>query len=163
MEAVFDRVKGVKDVISGYAGGHVLNPTYKQVKSGTTGHIEVVQVLFDPVQISYEELLRIFFYAHDPTSMDRQEDDFGSQYRSALFYHTEQQKELAEKIFEEIERSGNYSKPLVTQLLPISNFYVAEDYHQDYYEKNYERAMHKELISNRVENLSRLNSQKCEL
>mmetsp|Transcript_82540 Transcript_82540/g.96522 ORF Transcript_82540/g.96522 Transcript_82540/m.96522 type:complete len:96 (+) Transcript_82540:2-289(+) len=95
--------------------------------------------------------------------MDRQEDDFGSQYRSALFYHTDQQKEIAEKVFEEIDKSGNYTKPLVTQLLPITNFYVAEDYHQDYYDKNYEREMHKELISNRIENLARLNSQKCEL
>ena len=121
MEAVFERVKGVKDVISGYAGGHVLNPTYKQVKSGTTGHIEVVQVLYDPSIITYEELLKIYFYAHDPTSVDQQEEDYGSQYRSALFYHSPEQKAIAERIFEEVDKSGNYTKPLVTQILPITN------------------------------------------
>jgi peptide-methionine (S)-S-oxide reductase len=128
-------LRGVREVTSGYAGGHVENPTYEQVCSETTGHAEVVQVEFDPDEISYRELLEVFFAIHDPTTMNRQGPDVGSQYRSAVFYHGEEQREVAEALIEEFEREDVYDD-VVTEVEPLETFYEAEEYHQDYYEKN---------------------------
>ena len=128
-------LRGVRGVTSGYAGGHVENPTYEQVCSETTGHAEVVQVEFDPEVISYRELLEVFFAVHDPTTEDRQGPDVGSQYRSAVFYHSDEQRETAEALVEEFEREGVYDR-IVTEIEPLETFYEAEEYHQDYYEKN---------------------------
>jgi len=135
VEAPMKELRGVNEVTSGYAGGHVEDPTYEQVCSGTTGHAEVVQVAFDPDVISYRELLEVFFAVHDPTTEDRQGPDVGSQYRSAIYYHDEDQREVAESLIEEFEREGVYDG-IVTEVEPLDTFYEAEEYHQDYYEKN---------------------------
>ena len=127
-------LRGVEEVTSGYAGGHVENPTYEQVCSETTGHAEVVQVTFDPDVISYRELLEVFFAIHDPTTEDRQGPDIGSQYRSAIFYHSDEQRETAEALIDAFEREGVYDR-VVTEVEPLDAFYEAEEYHQDYYEK----------------------------
>jgi peptide-methionine (S)-S-oxide reductase len=135
VEAPMKELRGVRGVTSGYAGGHVENPTYEQVCSETTGHAEVVQVEFDPDEITYRELLEVFFAVHDPTTVNRQGPDVGSQYRSAVFYHGEEQREVAEALIEEFEREGVYDE-VVTEIEPLETFYEAEEYHQDYYEKN---------------------------
>ena len=134
IEAVFKRVRGVHDVTSGYAGGETSNPTYQEVCSGTTGHAEVVQVTFDPETVSYAEILRTFFAAHDPTTPNRQGADVGTQYRSVILYENEHQKETARSVIEEVE--ALLSRPVVTELVPLSEFYPAEEYHQDYFDKN---------------------------
>ena len=136
VEAIFQDLKGVKSVKSGYAGGHVKNPSYKEVCTGTTGHAEVTQIEFDPSVISYDDLLYVFWRTHDPTTLNRQGADVGTQYRSVIFYHDEKQKEVAEKSKKETDASGLYPNPLVTQIEPFTNFYEAEDYHQDYYNLN---------------------------
>jgi len=136
MEAIFDGVQGVQKVESGYSGGKVPNPTYKEVCSGLTGHAEVVRIYFNPVEISYAELLTIFFSVHDPTTLNRQGGDVGEQYRSVIFYHDEQQKNVAEKMIADLENSKVFSDPIVTVLVPEAPFYIAEDYHQNYYENN---------------------------
>ena len=135
VEAPMKELRGVHGVTSGYAGGHVEDPTYEQVCSETTGHAEVVQVEFDPEVLSYRELLEVFFAVHDPTTENRQGPDVGSQYRSAVFYHDEQQRETTEALIEEFEREGVYDD-VVTEVEPLEAFYEAEEYHQDYYEKN---------------------------
>ena len=135
-EAVFQQVKGVKSVVSGYSGGHVENPSYNQVVTGTTGHAEVCQVEFDSDQISFEDILEIFFSTHDPTTLNRQGNDYGPQYRSAIFYHSEEQRETAERVKKELEESGTYKKPIVTEITPFDKFYPAENYHQNYYRNN---------------------------
>jgi peptide-methionine (S)-S-oxide reductase len=136
IEAPMKELVGVESVTSGYAGGHVENPTYEQVCEGTTGHAEVVQVAFDPDRISFEELLEVFFAVHDPTTEDRQGPDVGSQYRSAVFYHSEAQRETVERLVAEMNESGVYDDDIVTEVAPLDTFYEAEEYHQDYYEKN---------------------------
>lgn len=135
-EAVFDDLKGVISVESGYSGGTVANPSYEQVCTGKTGHAEVVQVSFDPGIISYEDLLRIFFTVHDPTTLNRQGNDNGTQYRSVIFYHDENQKKSAEKIVKEISDEKIWDDPIVTELSPFRAFYIAEDYHQEYFANN---------------------------
>jgi len=120
----------------GYSGGHTINPTYKEVCSGETGHAECTQIVYDPAKISYDELLEVFFKVHDPTSLNRQGNDVGTQYRSVIFYHNDEQKRLAEKYKTELDRSGAYDKPIVTQIAPMEKFYPAENYHRDYYEYN---------------------------
>ncbi len=135
-EAVFEEVKGVRNVVSGYAGGTVINPSYREVCTGRTGHAEVVQIEYDPDVVSYQELLNIFFKTHDPTSLNRQGADVGTQYRSVIFYHDENQKKLAEQTIQKLDNSGDYNHKIVTQVEAFKNFYVAEDYHQDYYKKN---------------------------
>jgi len=135
-EAIFQNVKGVTQVVSGYMGGHVKNPTYKEVCSGLTGHAEVLQVTFDPAVVSYVELLEIFWKTHDPTTLNRQGADVGTQYRSAIFYHTEEQKALAGKYLKELTDAQVYDQPIVTEITPASVFYKAEDYHQNYYNLN---------------------------
>jgi peptide-methionine (S)-S-oxide reductase len=136
LEAVYKELRGVERVVSGYAGGHVARPTYRQVCEGTTGHAEVVQITFDPAAVSYRELLEVFFTIHDPTTPDRQGADVGSQYRSAIFYHTPEQRETAERVIAEITAAGVWDSPVVTEVSPLAEFYAAEDYHQDYFERN---------------------------
>jgi peptide-methionine (S)-S-oxide reductase len=136
VEAVFQELKGVQRVVSGYAGGTVDHPTYKQVCSGATGHAEAVQITFDPEIISCEDLLYVFWRTHDPTTLNRQGADVGTQYRSVIFYHNEGQKAIAEKSKQETEASGLWPDPIVTEIVPFRNFYPAEAYHQDYYRDN---------------------------
>ncbi|MFW9891498.1 MAG: peptide-methionine (S)-S-oxide reductase MsrA [Candidatus Thorarchaeota archaeon] len=135
-EAVFQQLKGVESVVSGYSGGHVENPSYNQVTTGRTGHAEVCQIQFDPEQISYEEILEVFFNTHDPTTLNRQGNDVGTQYRSVIFYHSDEQREIAERIKNEQDESGNWKNPIVTEIVPYDKFYRAENYHQNYYRNN---------------------------
>lgn len=135
-EAIYQDVKGVDKVLSGYSGGHVDNPTYKQVTSGRTGHAEVIQVFFDPKTITFAEILEIFWATHDPTTLNRQGNDVGPQYRSAIFFHSDSQKEEAEFYKKQLDASGAFPNPIVTEITEFSNFYVAEDYHQNYYSDN---------------------------
>jgi peptide-methionine (S)-S-oxide reductase len=134
LEAPFRRLEGVKEVISGYMGGHTIDPDYKQVCSGETGHAEVIQVHFDPVSISYRDLLEIFFVLHDPTTPNRQGHDIGTQYRSAIFYHSDSQRATAEQVTREM--ADNWPDPIVTRIQPAEKFYPAEEYHQRYYDRN---------------------------
>ncbi len=136
IEAVFDELQGVKKVESGYSGGKISNPTYREVCSGLTGHAEVVRVYFDSDVISYKELLAVFFSIHDPTTLNRQGADVGTQYRSVIFYHNKSQKTEAEEFIKELQSEGVFSSRIVTEVSPAEAFYVAEDYHQDYYENN---------------------------
>jgi peptide-methionine (S)-S-oxide reductase len=136
LEAVYDQLEGVLDVVSGYAGGHLPNPDYKSVCNGTTGHAEVVQVTFDPDVISFKEILEVFFSIHDPTTLNRQGADVGTQYRSAVFYHTEQQKTAAEAVVAEIEAAEIWDGRIVTEITALDVFYPAEDYHQEYFQRN---------------------------
>jgi peptide-methionine (S)-S-oxide reductase len=136
LEAVFDELKGVVSVESGYSGGHVPNPTYAQVCEDNTGHAEVVRVTFDPQVISYHDLLTVFFSIHNPTTLNRQGNDVGTQYRSAIFYHDEGQKKVAEQVIEEIGKARIWDGPIVTEVVPFDKFYMAEDYHQEYFAHN---------------------------
>ena len=136
IEAVFDDLKGVASVVSGYAGGTVANPTYKQVCTGTTGHAEVAQITFDPKIISYADLLRVFFTVHDQTTLNRQGHDVGTQYRSAIFYHNAAQKQIAQDVIREITAEKIWRDPIVTQVASFEVFYPAEDYHQEYFANN---------------------------
>ncbi len=133
LEAVFDDLKGVTNVVSGYTGGSMANPTYEAVCSGRTGHAEVVQIQFDPSIISFSDLLHIFFTIHDPTTLNRQGADVGTQYRSAIYYHTPEQKQIAETTIAEISAEHIWQNPIVTEVTPLDTFYPAEDYHQEYY------------------------------
>ncbi|WP_319228818.1 peptide-methionine (S)-S-oxide reductase MsrA [Draconibacterium orientale] len=135
-EAIYLELKGVIDVKPGYSGGHVKNPTYKQVCEGTTGHAEVVQITFDPEVVSFSEILEVFFMTHDPTTLNRQGNDVGPQYRSAIFYHNEEQKEVAERVINLFEKEEVYSRPIVTDVTEFEKFYIAEDYHINYYARN---------------------------
>ncbi|MFW9834350.1 MAG: peptide-methionine (S)-S-oxide reductase MsrA [Candidatus Thorarchaeota archaeon] len=135
-EAVFQQLKGVSSVVSGYSGGHVENPTYQQVCTGRTGHAEVCQIQFNPEQISYEELLEVFFDIHDPTTLNRQGNDVGTQYRSVIFYHSDEQRKTSERVKAELDNSGDWKNPIVTEIVPFEEFYKAEDYHQNYYRNN---------------------------
>ena len=136
VEAIFERLKGIHDVESGYSGGHVANPDYKAVTTGSTGHAEVIRFSFDPTVISYEDILRVFFHTHDPTTLNRQGADVGTQYRSAIFYHTAAQRTAAERIRQEITDRKLWKDPIVTEISPLVNYYVAEAYHQDYFALN---------------------------
>jgi peptide-methionine (S)-S-oxide reductase len=136
VEAIFQGLKGVDKAVSGYTGGHVVNPSYEQVCEGNTGHAEAIQIIFDPKVISFADLLHIFFTTHDPTTLNRQGADSGTQYRSGIFYHSPQQKETAEKVIKEITTDKLYNDPIVTEVTAYKNFYVAEDYHQKYYARN---------------------------
>ena len=136
VEAVFDDLRGVEDVVSGYSGGHTENPTYREVCSETTGHAEVTQIKFDPGVISFADILRVFFAVHDPTTLNRQGNDIGTSYRSAIFYHTPEQKQTAEEIIKEVTEAGIYDNPIVTEVTAFDKFYPAEDYHQEYFANN---------------------------
>ena len=135
-EAVFQELNGVLKVTSGYSGGHVVNPTYDEVCEKNTGHAEVVQIVYDPEKISYDELLEVFWQVHDPTTLNQQGNDVGPQYRSAIFYNNEEQKQKAEKYKVALDSSGAFAKPIVTEITPYKNFYSAEDYHQNFYSNN---------------------------
>jgi len=135
-EAMFSRVNGIESVIPGYSGGKTSNPSYEQVCTGMTGHAETIQMEYDPKIISFEKILDIFWHTHDPTTLNRQGNDVGTQYRSAIFYHDENQKNIAEKSKEELEKEAVFKNPIVTEIIPFSNFYPAEDYHKEYYENN---------------------------
>lgn len=135
-EAIFKSLKGVETVESGYSGGTTKNPTYKEVCTGETGHAEVIQITFDPAKIGFHELLEVFWETHDPTTLNRQGADVGTQYRSVIFYHSPQQKEIAEKYKAELNKGNVFNKPVVTQLVPFDKFYKAENYHQDYFRNN---------------------------
>src|SRR4026208_958855 len=136
LEAVYDEIKGVQGVESGYAGGHMDNPTYRAVCNGDTGHAEVIQVHFDPNVVSYRDTLNVFFAIHDPTTLNRQGADVGTQYRSAIFYHTPEQKATAEQVIGDFEGAGGGGAPIVTEVTPLDTFHPAEDYHQEYFERN---------------------------
>ncbi len=136
LDPIFAELVGVEKVEVGYSGGHVINPTYQQVSSKTTGHAEVVQVTFDPRVITFEEILKIFFTYHDPTTLNRQGADVGPQYRSAVFYHDDQQRETAERVIQEIEAAKIWPDPIVTEVTPFDEFYIAEEYHQGYFNRN---------------------------
>ncbi len=135
-EAVFRHLKGVHAAVPGYSGGAVKNPAYRQVCTGTTGHAEVVQVSYDPAVISYEDLLLVFWQTHDPTTLNRQGNDVGTQYRSAVFYHSDEQRDLAELYKRKLDGTGLFARPIVTEIVPFTEFFRAEDYHQNFYEEN---------------------------
>ena len=135
-EAIFQRLEGVSSVLPGYSGGEIDNPTYEQVCEGTTGHAEAIQIEFDPSIIPYDRLLEVFFYTHDPTTPNQQGNDIGPQYRSVVFYHSAEQKISAEKFIKKLENEKVFPKPIVTEIEPFNNFYIAEDYHKNYFERN---------------------------
>jgi peptide-methionine (S)-S-oxide reductase len=139
LEAVYDDLKGVERVESGYMGGTTVNPTYEQVCGGGTGHAEVVQIRFDPTQVSYREILEVFFVIHDPTTLNRQGNDIGTQYRSAIFYHTPEQKSATTEIIRSLESAHIWDSPIVTEIIPAQTFYRAENYHQEYFQRNPEQ------------------------
>lgn len=136
LEAVFDELRGVEKVESGYAGGHTINPSYREVCGGATGHAEVTQITFDPQVISFKELLQVFFTIHDPTTLNRQGADVGTQYRSAIFYHSPEQRKIAEQVIAELSAAKVWEDPIVTEVTPLTEFYPAEEYHRDYFQRN---------------------------
>jgi peptide-methionine (S)-S-oxide reductase len=160
LDAVFRELSGVQSVVSGYAGGRVPSPTYREVCSGLTGHAEVVQVTFDPAVISMEDLLRIFFTLHDPTTLNKQGGDVGTQYRSAIFYHDDAQRERAESILREFAESKVWGAPIVTELAPLDKFYPAEEYHQDYFSKNPDQPYCQAVVAPKVGKLRKQFFQK---
>lgn len=160
VEAIFERVAGVQDVISGYAGGHVANPTYKEVTTGLTGHAEVIQISYDPDQVSFTELLEIFFKTHDPTTLNRQGADVGTQYRSVVFYHHEEQRKKAEMVISDLEGAGIWDDPIVTKVEPFSDFYKAEDYHQEYFENNPGQGYCRIVIQPKVDKFEKIFREK---
>jgi len=150
-EAVFLELDGVQSVQSGYIGGRTVNPTYKDICTGETGHAEAIEIVFDPQKLDYETLLRIFFATHDPTTINRQGNDVGTQYRSEIFYHNEQQREAAQAYVDQLNQANTYGKRLVTKLSPASVFYVAEDYHQNYYNRNKDAGYCTYVITPKIE------------
>ncbi len=159
-EAVFLELKGVQKVESGYSGGQVKNPTYREVCTGETGHAEVIQITYDPKVISYEELLEVFWNTHDPTTLNKQGADEGTQYRSAVFYHNEEQKKIATEYKKQLEASKVYRNPIVTEISPLINFYKAEDYHQNYYSLNPNQGYCQYVIRPKVEKFRKQYSAK---
>ena len=157
-EAVFKMLKGVLDVRPGYTGGTVENPTYEEVCRGNTGHAEVIRIEYDPTKIRYEDLLTVFFASHDPSTLNRQGSDVGNQYRSAVFYTTQEQKQTAEKVIREIDSSAK-GDPVVTEVVPLTTFYEAEDYHRDYYERNKDAPYCRVIINPKVEKVQRKFAQ----
>lgn len=154
-EAVFERMEGVNDVVSGYIGGHVPNPTYEQICTKLTGHAEAVEVYYDPSKTNYEELLKVFFKTHDPTTLNKQGNDVGPQYRSSVFYHNDEQRQIADKVIKELNESGELRRPIVTKLEEATKFYVAEEYHQDYYRKNPNAGYCQIVVRNKVRKFNR--------
>ncbi len=152
-EAIFGRLKGVRSVLPGYSGGKMENPTYDEVCTGRTGHAEAAQIEFDPSVISFEKLLDVFWHTHDPTTLNRQGNDVGTQYRSVVFYYDEKQKEIAEKSKREIENKGIYKDPVVTEIIPFKKFYVAEDYHKKYYEQHQDDSYCRFVIDPKIQKL----------
>jgi peptide-methionine (S)-S-oxide reductase len=150
LEAVFEQLRGVEEVVSGYSGGTIVNPSYEMVSMGTTGHAEVVQITFDPRIITFKEILEVFFTIHDPTTLNRQGADVGPQYRSAIFYHSEEQKAVAEQVVQELEAAGVWDAPIVTEVTSFTAFYRAEEYHQEYFRRNPGQAYCQVVIAPKV-------------
>lgn len=160
VEAIYQQLEGVESVASGYSGGAVENPTYKDVCAGTTGHAEVCQVTFRPDVISFEQLLEVFWKTHDPTTLNRQGADVGTQYRSVIFYHNQKQKALAEEYKKKLDESGAFSSPIVTEITPYTNFYKAEDYHQNYFRENPNQGYCRAVIAPKVEKFEKVFGDK---
>ena len=160
VEAVFQNLNGVEKVISGYSGGTVKQPSYKEICTGTTGHAEVCQIVFNPRVISYNELLEVFWKMHDPTTLNRQGNDYGTQYRSVIFYHNEKQKEIAEFYKKKLNESGAYESPVITEISPYSVFYAAENYHQNYYNENGDQPYCQFVIQPKVEKFKKVFGEK---
>ena len=159
-EAVYLGLKGVTDVKPGYSGGHLKNPTYKEVCTETTGHAEVVQITFDPEVVSFSEILEVFFATHDPTTLNRQGNDVGTQYRSVIFYHSEKQKQIANQIIEQLEKEKVYNKPVVTEVTAFDEFYVAEDYHINYFARNKNQPYCQFVVAPKVEKFQKIFKDK---
>lgn len=162
LEAIFMELRGIHSVTSGYSGGKIKNPTYREVTSGLTGHAEVVQIKFDPEQIRYTDILTVFFHLHDPTTLNRQGADVGTQYRSVIFYHNEEQEKIAREVFTEIENTDIWPNPLVTEISPLQDFFVAEDYHQNYYQNNSNQPYCSFVISPKISKLRSLFKEKLQ-
>ena len=160
VEAVFQQLDGVLKVTSGYSGGHVANPTYEQVCSKTTGHVEVAQIIYDPLKISFDDLLQVFWKSHDPTTINQQGNDKGPQYRSVIFYRNNEQKKISEKYKEELNKSGAWPNPIVTTIEPLKNFYVAEDYHQNYFNTNRDQMYCRYVIQPKLEKFEKVFKDK---
>lgn len=160
VEAVFQRLNGVISIESGYSGGTVKNPSYREVCNGTTGHAEVCRIVYDKTKVTFDELLEVFWKTHDPTTLNQQGNDHGTQYRSAIFYHNDEQKKLAEKYKTEINNSGAYEKPIVTEISPLINYYKAEDYHQNYFNLNGQEGYCKFVIQPKVEKFEKIFKNK---
>ena len=159
-EAIFQQLEGVVKVESGYSGGTVVNPSYKEVCTGTTGHAESLRIVYDPKKISYDELLEVFWQTHDPTTLNRQGNDIGTQYRSVIFYHNNEQKQKAEKYKAELDKSGAFNNPIVTEIVPEQPFYVAEDYHQNYFNENGSQPYCQLVIRPKVEKFQKVFKNK---
>ncbi|MCW3115269.1 MAG: peptide-methionine (S)-S-oxide reductase [Segetibacter sp.] len=160
VEAVFQQLDGVLKVTSGYSGGHVVNPTYEQVCSKTTGHVEVAQIIYDPAKITFDDLLQVFWKTHDPTTIDQQGNDQGPQYRSVVFYHNDEQKKATEHYKDELNKSGAWASPIVTSIEPLKKFYVAEDYHQNYYNANSDQMYCRYVIQPKLEKFQKVFKDK---
>lgn len=160
VEAVYQNLAGVQSVVSGYAGGHVPNPTYEQVCTGSTGHAEVAQITFDPAVISYAEILDVFWRTHDPTTLNRQGADVGTQYRSVIFYHSDEQRRIAEESKAAADASGAWKNPIVTEIAPLAEFYPAEDYHQNYFRRNPHQPYCQMVVAPKVEKFKLIFSAK---
>jgi peptide-methionine (S)-S-oxide reductase len=160
VEAVFIELKGVKSVTSGYMGGHVKNPSYREVCNGTTGHAEVAQLVYDSKEITFDEILEVFWQTHDPTSLNRQGADVGTQYRSAIFHHTDEQRRIAEAYKQKLDASGAFRGPIVTEIVPASIFYAAEDYHQNYYALNGEQGYCQMVIRPKLDKFRKVFADK---
>jgi peptide-methionine (S)-S-oxide reductase len=160
VEAVFQRLQGVAKVVSGYSGGKIENPTYKQITTGTTGYAEVVRVFYKPEIITFEELLEVFWMTHDPTTLNRQGADVGTQYRSVIFYHNDSQKKIAQRYKQQLNDDGTFDSPIVTEISPMTNFYEAEDYHQNYYNDNSHQPYCSFVITPKIQKLEKLFEQK---
>jgi peptide-methionine (S)-S-oxide reductase len=160
IEAIFQDLKGVQSVKSGYTGGKIKNPTYKEVCSGLTGHAEVAQIVYDPSVVSFDEILEVFWQTHDPTTLNRQGADVGTQYRSAVFYHNDEQKKLAEDYKQKLNDAKVFDSPIVTEISPLAEFYVAEDYHQNYYNENGEQGYCRMVIRPKVEKFKKVFKDK---
>ena len=159
-EAIFLRLKGVKSVMPGYSGGHVENPTYEEVCTGETGHAEAIQILYDPEVLSYDALLEVFWKTHDPTTKNRQGNDVGPQYRSIIFYHSSEQKRLAEAYKAKLDKEGIWKKPIVTEIEPFTRFWPAEDYHRNYYENNPSKGYCRVVITPKIEKFEKIFSDR---
>ena len=159
-EAIFQQLEGVEKVESGYSGGHIANPSYKEVCTGNTGHAEALRIVYDPKKISFDELLEVFWQTHDPTTLNRQGNDIGTQYRSVIFYHNNEQKQKAEKYKVELDKSGAFNNPIVTEIVPAQTFYKAEDYHQNYYKENGSQPYCQFVIRPKVEKFQKVFKNK---
>jgi peptide-methionine (S)-S-oxide reductase len=160
LEAVFKEVEGVEKVVSGYSGGTTINPSYNEVCTGTTGHAEAVQLTFDPDKISFQQILQIFFAIHDPTTLNRQGADVGTQYRSSIFYHSDEQKAAAEQVIQELNTAHVWKSPVVTEVTPFKTFYPAEDYHQEYFNRNPSQPYCRMVIAPKLDKFSKQFPQK---